>query len=163
MNFFEVTAIAVGLSMDCLAIAVATGLGLKRLHITHALKMALFFSVAQALMPVIGWWAGSGLRDFIAAYDHWVAFVLLSGIGLKMIWEARRVEKVETLDRLNTWILLMLAVSTSIDALIVGVSLSFINVSIVRPVLIIGAVTFALSFGGVYLGEKVGHFFEGKI
>jgi putative Mn2+ efflux pump MntP len=163
MSAWVILGIAVGLAMDCFAVAIATGLSLKRLHLRHALKMALFFGGFQAAMPVAGWLAGNCLRGLLAGVDHWVAFALLTAIGAKMIWESRQVEREERADPVHTGRLLVLAVGTSIDALIVGVSLSFVQVALLPPVLAIGLVTFALTLAGVYIGDRVGHFFEGKI
>ena len=163
MNIWVVLGIAVGLAMDCFSVAIATGIGLKRLRVAHALKMAVFFGGFQALMPVIGWLAGISLKDYIIAYDHWVAFVLLTAIGAKMIWETRAEKKMATLNPENTRLLLLLAIGTSIDALVVGVSLSLLDVSIVIPVLVIGAVTFVLTLAGAYIGGRIGHWFEGRI
>ncbi|MCX6995769.1 MAG: manganese efflux pump MntP family protein [Kiritimatiellaeota bacterium] len=163
MSVWVVLGLAVGLALDCFSVAIATGIGLQRLRVAHALKMAVFFGGFQAVMPVIGWLAGISLRASIAAYDHWVAFVLLTAIGVKMIWETRAEKKMATLNPENTGLLLLLAIGTSIDALVVGVSLSFLDVSIVIPVLIIGAVTFVLTLAGAYIGGRIGHWFEGRI
>jgi len=116
-------------------------------------------------MPVIGWLAGLGLKDFIADVDHWIAFGLLSFIGIKMIYEAFYIkeDKQKTDDSLNNQVVLILAIATSIDALAVGVSFAFLSISIVMPVVVIGLITFVLSFLGVYLGNRVGHFFESRI
>jgi len=163
MNTWVVLGIAVGLALDCFSVAIATGIGLKRLREVHVLKMALFFGGFQAFMPVIGWLAGVSLRAYLAAVDHWAAFALLTAIGGKMMWEARAEKKMATLNPENTGLLLLLAVGTSLDALVVGVSLSFLDVSIVVPVLVIGAVTFVLTIAGAYIGGRICHWFEGRI
>jgi putative Mn2+ efflux pump MntP len=98
------------------------------------------------------------------AYAHWLAFGLLAAIGGKMIYEALRLEEAENpTDPMSIHVLLVLSVATSIDALAVGLSLTFIKVRIVTPALIIGVITFALSYAGVFIGDKLGHFFEKKI
>jgi len=115
-------------------------------------------------MPVVGWLAGLGVREFIAAVDHWVVFGLLTFIGAKMIYESRRFGPIEKeTDPLNVSVLLVLSIATSIDALAIGLTLSFIASAIIVPVIIIGIVTFVLSFLGVYIGDRFGHFFEKKI
>jgi putative Mn2+ efflux pump MntP len=115
-------------------------------------------------MPIIGWLAGLSLRDYISAIDHWIAFGLLSFIGCKMIYESITVQSSKKeINPLNVYVLLVLSVATSIDALAVGVSFAFLKVSIVTPVIIIGTVTFLLSYLGVYIGDRIGHFFENKI
>ena len=165
MSTLTILVIALGLAMDAFAVSITSGLAIKRLRAGHALKIALFFGAFQALMPVIGWLAGLGLKDFISAVDHWIAFLLLVFVGGKMIYEATLMDEEEggEKDPLNLLVLLILSVATSIDALAVGLSLSFIGIDIVTPALIIGAVTFSLSFLGVYMGDRFGHFFESKI
>ncbi|HOX23199.1 MAG TPA: manganese efflux pump MntP family protein, partial [Elusimicrobiales bacterium] len=125
-------------------------------------KTGLFFGGFQGLMPLAGWFAGAALHSIVTGVDHWVAFLLLSGVGGKMIYEALKGEQ-KRCDVCRTAPLLMLAIATSIDAFAVGLSLSFLGVSIFFPAAIIGAVTFALSAAGIYIGCKAGHFFENKI
>lgn len=156
--------IAIGLAMDALAVSITSGLTIKDLRISNALTIALFFGSFQALMPVIGWVAGLSARDLISGIDHWIAFGLLSLIGCKMILSSTRIGSNEKeIDPLNISVLLVLAIATSIDALAVGLSLSFLKMAIVTPAVIIGLVTFVLSFLGVFVGNVSGHFFENKI
>lgn len=164
MDILTVLSIAVGLSMDAFAVSITSGVAIKDLRPVHALKIALFFGAFQAIMPVIGWLAGLGMRSFISGFDHWVAFGLLLFVGGKMIWESRSMEEDKPKsDPLGNTVLLLLAIATSIDALAVGLTFSLLNVSIAVPVLIIGLVTFGLSFAGVLIGKKAGHLFENKI
>jgi len=164
MNLFTILVIAVGLAMDAFAVSISSGLAIKKIRLGHAFKIALFFGAFQALMPVIGWLAGISLKDFISAIDHWIAFALLSFVGGKMIYEAAFLdEEKEEKDVFNIYILLILSIATSIDALAVGLTLSFLDVDIASPALIIGLITFLLSFAGVYIGDRFGHFFESKI
>ena len=115
-------------------------------------------------MPLIGWSAGLSFRDFISGIDHWIAFGLLSLIGGKMVYESSKMEaNNKKIDSLNVYVLLMLSIATSIDALAVGLSLSFLNLSIILPAVIIGMITFLLSIFGVYFGNRFGHYFERKI
>jgi putative Mn2+ efflux pump MntP len=164
MNIITVFLIAFGLAMDALAVSITRGIAIKRLKIEHALRIGLFFGSFQAAMPVIGWLAGMSLKGFISGVDHWVAFGLLSLIGGKMIYESlqMRPEKKE-MNPLNVYVLLILSVATSIDALAVGVSFAFIKIAIITPAILIGIVTFLLSFLGVFIGNRLGHFFENKI
>jgi putative Mn2+ efflux pump MntP len=156
--------IALGLAMDAFAVSITSGIAIKNLKINNALKIALFFGFFQAFMPVIGWLAGLSLRDFISNIDHWIAFGLLSLIGGKMIYESLQMESREKKSNpLNIYLLLILSIATSIDALAVGISFSFLDLSIALPVMVIGTITFGLSFLGVFIGNKSGHFFEGKI
>ncbi len=156
--------LAVALAMDAFAVSIASGVTIQRLHVVHALKIALFFGLFQALMPVVGWLAGLSLRVYIEQVDHWIAFVLLGFIGGKMIYESVKLKKDEKAsDSLSIYVLLVLSIATSIDALVVGLTFSLLNIVIITPILIIGAVTFLLSFAGVYIGDHVGHFFESRI
>ena len=150
--------------MDAFAVSIGSGLCIKRVKNRHALKIAFFFGAFQAVMPVLGWLAGRSLSSLVTHIDHWLAFVLLSFIGGKMIYEARKEqEDKKMLDPLKLHILLTLSVATSIDALAVGVTFAFLAVTIVTPIAVIGLVTFTLSFLGVHIGNRMGHFFEKKI
>ena len=164
MDIIIIIFIAFGLAMDAFAVSITSGITIKHLKINNALKIALFFGSFQAFMPLIGWLAGLSLRDFISGVDHWIAFGLLSFVGCKMIYESIKLESGEKkIKPLNAYILVMLSIATSIDALAVGVSFAFLKISIATPVIVIGAVTFLLSFLGVFIGNRFGHFFEKKI
>ena len=164
MDILSILLIALGLAMDAFAVSIASGVIIRHIKVKNALTIAIFFGLFQAIMPVIGWLAGIGLRDFIAGFDHWIAFGLLCIIGCKMIYESFRLDTTENkIDPLNIYVLLILSIATSIDALAVGLSLSFLKVAIALPAIIIGIITFLLSFLGVYIGDKIGHFFERKI
>lgn len=164
MKLLTILLIAVGLSMDAFAVAVVTGSMYRGFKVGHALRMALFFGGFQALMPVIGFLAGLGLMDYIAPYDHWIAFALLFLVGGKMIYESFQIEVVErNRDPSNLLVLLLLSFATSIDALAVGITLSLLKMPILLAVTIIGVVTFILSYGGVAIGKRFGHFFESKV
>jgi manganese efflux pump family protein len=165
MQLLQIVFIAIGLAADAFAVSVSSGAIIVKLRLHHALRIAFFFGAFQAIMPWIGWKIGSLASDLIRSIDHWLAFVILSIIGGKMIYESFLLkEEVEEADNpLNLYVLLSLAVATSIDALAVGVTFSFLDVSIYEPVLIIGAVTFLLSLAGTYIGEFFGHIFENRI
>ena len=161
MDAMTIIAIAFGLAMDAFAVSITSGITIKNLKINNALKIALFFGLFQAIMPLVGWLAGLSLRGFISEIDHWIAFGLLSFIGCKMICESITMRSNEKqINPLNIYVLLMLSVATSIDALVVGVSFAFLKISIVTPVLVIGTITLILSFFGVFVGNRIGHFFE---
>ena len=164
MHPLELLLLAVGLSMDTFAVSVASGIAYKNFRLHHALRMAAAFGLFQAVMPVIGWLVGRSLQHWMAGIDHWIAFALLSFVGGKMIYEALRIDKAEEPSNpFGASVLLVLALATSIDALIVGVTFAVLQTAIVGPVIVIGSVTFALSLAGVYIGEAFGHFFEKKI
>ncbi len=161
MSLVEIFFIAISLAMDAFAVSIASGVALKRCCISDAAKIAVSFGLFQAVMPVIGWLAGLTLKDYIAAFDHWIAFGLLSFIGIKMFIEAGRLDSCgRTSNPLAFGTLMMLSVATSIDALAVGLSLGILQVRLWLPILVIGLVTFSMSFGGVYLGDRIGHFCE---
>ncbi len=164
MDIITIIVIAFGLAMDAFAVSIVSGSAYKRLEIKHALRIALFFGGFQALMPLIGSLAGLTVKAYIADYDHWIAFGLLTAVGGKMIYESFKIKAARgNFDPSNILTLLVLAVATSIDALAVGITLSLITTSIALAVTVIGLVTFALSYLGVFIGKKVGHFFESKI
>lgn len=164
MTLIAVIFMAFGLAMDAFAVSVASGITIKRVKARHAIRIAVSFGLFQAVMPVLGWMAGLGLRDFIEHIDHWLAFGLLLFVGIKMIYESTRLEEAENRrDPLRSHVLLLLSIATSIDAFAVGLTFAFLSISIAGPVIIIGGITFVLSLAGVYIGDKVGHFFEKKI
>lgn len=159
MGVLELFLIGIGLSMDAFAVAVCKGLCMKTVNLKHTAAIALFFGAFQALMPFLGWWLGSQFARYIVAVDHWVAFLLLGFIGGKMVKESFGGAGETACDaeqRLDYRELLILAVATSIDALAVGITFAFLDVSIGMAVSIIGLTTFVLSFAGVFVGNVFG-------
>lgn len=165
MQLFQIVFIALGLAADAFAVSVSSGAIIEKLRLRHALRIAFFFGAFQAIMPWIGWKIGRLASDLIRAMDHWLAFVILSFIGGKMIYESflLKEEEEDAINPLSITVLLSLAIATSIDALAVGVTFSFLDLSIYEPVLIIGAITFILSLAGTYIGKFFGHIFENRI
>ncbi len=165
MQTFQIIFIAIGLAADAFAVSVSSGAIIEKLRLRHAMRIALFFGFFQGLMPWIGWKVGNLASDLIRSVDHWLAFFILCFIGGKMIYESRKLEEEieKTINPLNIYVLFTLAIATSIDALAVGLTFSFLSVSIVEPVIIIGIVTFIFSLAGTYIGEFFGHIFEDKI
>ena len=156
MNLISVFLIGVGLSMDAFAAAICKGLSIRKNFLEKSFVIALFFGVFQAVMPYIGYLLGSIFAEKLQAVDHWIAFVLLSIIGVNMIRESR--DKTCTIeeDRLDLKNLFMLAIATSIDALAVGVSFAFLKIKISLAVFVIGLTTFVISFFGVRIGRAFG-------
>lgn len=142
--------IALGLAMDSFAVSIAGGISLREFKWAHVWRTALFMGVGQALFFVVGYAVAIRFSHLIQQWDHWIAFVLLSGIGLKMIFEHHEDEKFIDLRRKR--ILFTLAVATSIDALAVGISFSFLNYNLLYTAVVIGVVSFLCSSLGVYLG-----------
>jgi putative Mn2+ efflux pump MntP len=164
MDIITIVAIAFALAMDAFAVSIASGAAYKQLRVRHALRMAVFFGGFQALMPLVGALAGLSFKEYIADYDHWVAFFILAAVGGKMIYESFKITEAEkNSSPSNILVLLTLSVATSIDALAIGITLSLVAGSIVIEVIVIGLVTFMLSYIGVMLGKRFGHIFENKI
>ena len=128
--------IALGLAMDAFAVSIVSGFTIKHHKFNSALKLGASFGSFQAIMPVIGWLAGMSLRNFIVNIDHWIAFILLSIIGSKMIYESFKIKTdKKVIDPLNVFVLLILSISTSIDALVVGISFAFLDISNLRYII----------------------------
>ncbi len=161
MALWELMAIAVGLSMDAFAVAICKGLSMKKRNYTRALITAAFFGGFQAAMPLAGYFLGVQFKQYITAFDHWIAFVLLLLIGAKMLHESREMCHIPD-DKFCLKNLTLLAVATSIDALAVGVSFAFLKVEIVPAVTLIGVTTFILSFIGVGIGNTFGFKFKSR-
>ena len=162
MDFVTVVLVAIGLAMDAFAVSIAKGISIERNRRRSAILLAALFGGFQGLMPVIGWLAGLGLRDIIMEVDHWVAFGLLAFIGAKMINDSAKSEGSKE-EEVTLLIALVLAVATSIDALMVGLGFAFLETPILIPALIIGAVTFALSYLGFIFGSRMGVIFGRKV
>jgi putative Mn2+ efflux pump MntP len=164
MDILSLVVIACGLAMDAFAVSIASGVIIQRQKIRQAVTFGLMFGGFQMVMPVLGYGAGWAFRSYISAIDHWVAFGLLCGIGFKMMYEAFRLDDIErSASDITGFVLLGLAIATSVDALAVGISFAVLRMSILVPVLIIGGMTFVLSFFGVLLGSRFGGFFEKKV
>lgn len=161
MGLWELFVLAVGLSMDAFSVAVCKGLSVCQIRKKHILTAGVYFGVFQALMPVIGYLLGTGFRSQIQQIDHWIAFVLLSMIGINMIRESRG-ETEHLDDCFNFKAMLPLAVATSIDALAVGVTFAFLRVEIIPAVCFIGIVTFLISCAGVLIGNRFGAKYKGR-
>ena len=162
MDIFSMFFLAVGLAMDAFSVSITRGMILK-CNFKYAFTIALFFGVFQALMPVAGWLAGEQLAVVVEVWAPWIAFILLLLIGGKMIYEGLLEKDDDVCQLFSLKDILVLSIATSIDAFAVGVTFAFLNTPILLPILIIGLVTFILSFFGVYLGKRVGHLFGNKI
>lgn len=162
MNIAELFIIAVGLSMDAFAVSVCKGLAMKKCTMKKAGIVALYFGFFQALMPLVGYLLGVQFKGLITSIDHWITFVLLSVIGLNMVREAFSEEEEEESDSLEVREMLGLAVATSIDALAVGVTFAFLEVSIVSAVSFIGVITFVICVAGVKIGNVFGARYKSK-
>jgi putative Mn2+ efflux pump MntP len=156
MDLLVPVLIGIGLSMDCFAVSLAIGTTTKVKLLNAAVITAVCFGLFQTGMTLLGWAAGTHLADLIADYDHWVAFLLLAAIGIRMIIGGFKNEKEEQpVDVMQVVPLIFLSLATSIDALAAGVSFGFLQVNIIMPALIIGTVAFVFSFAGVMTGTQL--------
>ncbi|MBN1649780.1 MAG: manganese efflux pump [Bacteroidales bacterium] len=158
MDFVTLFLIAIGLSFDSFAVSLANGLSIKRLSPWLIFKSSANLALFQGAMPLIGYYIAIGFQKTIVDYDHWIAFLLLSLIGSKMIYESlAKKEAVEkNKDQLSKIKLVIQGIGTSIDALAIGVSFALLEIAILKPVIIIFSVTFIASLIGIQLGKNYG-------
>ena len=190
VQLWEVFLTGLSLSADACAVAMCKGVEMKKFVWKYALVIAFCFGLFQALMPLIGWAVTSSFAQYITDFDHWIAFVLLAFLGIKMIADGIESEKERRAERssaavksplvekyppavtlvprraqalrLGVKTLLVMSVATSIDALAVGVSFAFLSVNIWTAIALIGCTTFVISLLGVLVGTKAGEKFHGK-
>ncbi|WP_198970323.1 manganese efflux pump MntP [Xylophilus sp. ASV27] len=159
MNLASTVLLAFAMSTDAFAAAIGKGAALHRPRFGEALRTGLIFGTIEAITPVVGWAAGLAASRYVEAWDHWIAFVLLCGLGLRMVWAAakRSDEATEELpERHSFWLLAVTGFATSIDAMAVGVGLAFIDADIVTVAAAIGLATLAMVTLGVMLGRVLG-------
>lgn len=161
MGFLEIVMIAIGLSMDCFAVSIAYSVSNKEIRFNQALVFAFFFGLFQGGMPLLGWISASYFKNYIIAFDHWIAFGLLGIIGLKMIIESFSKSEAKEMN-LSLWLIFSLSLATSIDALIVGVSMAFLKINMLYAALIIAGITLFISMIGFRLGKFFGFSFGKK-
>jgi manganese efflux pump family protein len=157
MHLPTILGIAVALAMDAFAVALATGVTLQNVSARQTFRLSWHFGLFQALMPIIGWYCGTSIQHYVAAYAHWIAFILLVAVGGNMIREALHLEEegiVVKKDATRGLTLIILSVATSIDALAVGLSMSLLQVAIIYPAIIIGLVAGIFTVVGLHLGQK---------
>ncbi|MCW4050485.1 MAG: manganese efflux pump MntP family protein [Candidatus Bathyarchaeota archaeon] len=163
MDLYSLILLSVGLAMDAFSVATVTGFGLSKIKIKDATRMSVSFGAAHVLMPVLGWFLGSTVVDLISSYDHWVAFLLLLFVGVKMIKEGvDGDEEINPEEILGTMSLIMFTVAVSIDALAVGLSFSLQQLPILIPSLFMGAGTLIFTFIGLMAGSRTGKAFGKK-
>jgi manganese efflux pump family protein len=162
MDLITILLIAIGLAMDAFAVSIAKGIVVNTNRRRTALLLGVFFGGFQMLMPAIGWLVGLSFQEIIMGIDHWIAFGLLAFIGSKMIYDSTK-DSVKSDENLRLHSVLILAIATSIDALMVGLSFAFLSTSILEPILVIGLVTFFLSVIGFFFGCGLGKILGNKI
>ena len=161
MSLIDLFILAVGLSMDAMAVSICKGLSVRTLKFRHAVITGLYFGGFQAGMPLLGFLLGRQFQAYIESVDQWIAFVLLVFLGGKMIKESFG-DAEEVNCSFCPRAMLPMAVATSIDALAVGITFAFLKVSIIPAVSFIGVITFVLSAAGVYIGHLFGAKFKSK-
>ena len=163
-NLFLIVTLALGLAMDAFAVAVAQGAAGDN-SMFHATRTGIAFGVAQGVMPFLGWAFGIAFVSHISAYDHWIALILLGGLGMKMLWEARDGNGNDSAPSLSGWALGAAAIATSIDAFAAGITLPALGLPVLLTCIAIGIVTALVSGLGVMIGgmasSRIGKYAEG--
>ena len=162
MGAIEILLISIGLAMDAFAVSVCKGLAMKKMSWKKAITIGLYFGAFQAIMPTIGFSLGTTFERFITNVDHWIAFILLVGIGINMVKEAFNKESENRNDNVDVKTMLVLSIATSIDALAIGITFACLKIHIAMPVITIGLITFIISVIGVKIGNRFGDKYEKK-
>lgn len=158
----QIFLIAFSLALDAVGVSIVGGMKCKGLKVIHAIKVAASFGLFQAVMPLFGWFLGEAMKGVMVSAGYWVAFILLVVIGAKMLWEALNENKNHK-EIVNIKVLILLSIATSIDALIIGVTLPLLGVPLFVSVSLIGLVTFVLSFLGFMFGKQLSMLFGKKV
>lgn len=157
MSLWEILVIAVGLSMDAVAVSLAASASNRAQGTRAMFRLSFHFGLFQFLMPIVGWFLGMSVARYIGAVDHWVAFALLALVGSRMIWAAvSGAEEELARDPSRGTTLIVLSLATSIDALAIGLTLAMLGARIWYASLVIGVVTGCLSLLAILLGKRVG-------
>ena len=155
MSISEIMLIALSLAVDAFAVSVCFGLSMNKINIKKGVIVGTYFGIFQAIMPFFGYLFGNIFKDMIINYDHWIIFILLNIIGINMIIESFN-KNVTSIDDVSFKNMIMYSLATSIDALSIGITFSFLKVNILLACLLIGSITFLLSYIGVIIGSKFG-------
>ncbi|MBR3720356.1 MAG: manganese efflux pump [Clostridia bacterium] len=162
MTLLEIILVGIGLSMDAFAVSICKGLSMKKIEMKNIIIVGTYFGVFQAIMPLTGYLLGTTFSELVISIDHWIAFILLTTIGSKMLKEAYCNNDEDENDNLDFKTMIVLAIATSIDALAIGITFAFFEINIIKAISIIGFLTFTISSVGVIIGNKFGHKFQGK-
>jgi putative Mn2+ efflux pump MntP len=156
VNWVNLLGVAVGLAMDAFAVSIAAGMAIGSVTPRHVFRVAFHFGFFQFMMPILGWLVGSTISSYVADYDHWLAFGLLSVIGGKMLLDAGLDAGKKTKpDPTRGWLLVALSIATSIDALAVGLSMAFLRISILLPCIVIGLMAASFSAVGITFANRI--------
>lgn len=162
MGIIEILLISISLAMDAFAVSICKGVSMKKMNWKKAIIIGLYFGGYQMLMPIIGYMLGKGFENVVASIDHWIAFILLAGIGANMIKEAFSDESDKVNDNIDVKTMILLAIATSIDALAVGITFAFLKVNLILAISLIGIVAFTLSVIGTKIGNRFGDKYGNK-
>lgn len=162
MSPLSILFIGLAMSTDAFAAAIGKGVAMGRPRLRDALRAGLIFGVIEAITPLLGWLLGKAAAPYVQAWDHWIAFVLLLGLGVHMIINGVRGDDDDAADDTadnggrGFWALALTGIATSIDAAAIGVGLAFLEVPIMIVAAVIGLCTFVMVTLGVLLGSKLG-------
>ena len=159
MNFISIALLSLAMSTDAFAAAVGKGTALEKPRWSEALRTGIIFGVIEALTPLVGWALGLAAASYVKAWDHWIAFVLLGALGLRMVFagfKAPEAEEPQKPSRHPFWLLAVTGFATSIDAMVVGVGLALLDVNILPVAAAIGFTTFVMVTIGVMVGRMLG-------
>ena len=155
MNYMELILIGIGLGMDAMSVSISKGLAMKQISRKSTIKIGLYFGIFQTLMPIIGFILGSNFKEIMERVSKWIAFGYLEVIGINMILESRKENNTNDSTKLKD--MLVPAVATSVDALVIGMTFGIIEVSIIKTTIIMGSITFLMSIIGVKIGNLLGN------
>ncbi len=158
MNLSATLLLAFGMSMDAFAASMGKGATLHKPKFSEALRTGLIFGAIETLTPLIGWGLGMLASQFVLEWNHWIAFILLTFLGGRMVIEGIRNDMGddEPVQRHGFWLLVTTAIATSLDAMAVGVGLAFLQVNIIATALAIGCATLIMSTLGMMVGRFIG-------
>lgn len=165
MDFFSTILLSIGLSLDTFAVSVSCGIKEKNIQFLEATRLAVFFAVFQATMPILGWLLGISVAHIVVSFDHWLAFGLLAIIGIKMIVDTwgRENDQVSCLDIHDLKVVFTLSLATTIDAFVVGFTFAFLNTSLPVTIAMIGITTYIFAMLGMLFGKTMGQRLGSKV
>lgn len=162
MDFISILLIAIALSMDSFSVSLTKGFTQKNLTKSQIIYYGLFFGVFHLTFPILGYFAGTTITEFVASVAPWIAFILLAVIGLNMIRESLENEDEEVVDEFSIREVLLLALATSIDAFAIGITFALLNTNIIVPAIVTGITVCIISISGILIGRKLGDYFGDK-
>lgn len=159
MSFISLLLLALIMSMDAFTVAICKGISSSNIKLSAALKTGILFGLVEGITPVLGWLFGIFLKHYIEGWDHWIFFLIMLFLGGRMIYNSFQQDGCEIEERNDPiWILLIIAISTSVDAFAVGAGLAVVSVNILLAAIMIGVMTFIMVTIGICLGKKIGIF-----